>query len=295
MNIKLKKIFSKRYIFYFILPSLFLIFLFFILPNVYNFVYSFTDWSAYKSGVSFIGIENFYKLINQGNIWKDLLTTIEYAILVTVFMNLISLILAFALEKVSITNGILRTIFFIPVLISPLAAGYIFKAFLKKDGVMSQFLSVITQKNIQIDLLGNLKLALFLVAIVHCWKFMGIPLIVYIAGLNTIPNDLIEAARIEGANAWQMIKKIKIPLLGPAFTFNVSLSLIGALSIFDLVLAMTRGGPGRATEVLNIYILTSFSTGRLGFTTTISLVLSLSIILLGVPLILFLRRREVEL
>jgi raffinose/stachyose/melibiose transport system permease protein len=285
----------RRGFVYFIVPALFLVFLFFIVPNVLNFVYSFTDWSTYRSEVNFVGLKNLIELFDKEIILRDLITTIEYAFLVTIFMNLLALVLALALEVSGIFNGIMRTIFFIPVLISPLAAGYIFRAFFGSRGVINQFLSILPGMELQINLLGSFRLSLFIVVLVHCWKFMGVPLLVYIAGLNMVPDELVESAKIEGANGFQIIKNIKIPLIGPAITFNVSLSLIGALSIFDLVLAMTKGGPGRATEVLNMYILTSFSTGRFGFTTSISLMLFLTIVFLGVPLILFLRKREIEL
>jgi raffinose/stachyose/melibiose transport system permease protein len=118
---------------------------------------------------------------------------------------------------------------------------------------------------------------------------------VYIAGLKAIPYELVEAARVEGASSIQVLRRVKLPLLAPAFTFNITLTLIGALYIFDVVLAMTRGGPGRATEVLNMVVWRQFGTGAFGYATAFSTVLLIVILLVAVPLIFYLRRREVEL
>ncbi len=120
-------------------------------------------------------------------------------------------------------------------------------------------------------------------------------MLVYIAGLKAIPHEVIEAARIDGAGRWDMIRRVKMPLLAPAFTFNIALTLIGALSIFDIVIATTRGGPGRSTEVLNMVVFTVFGTGRFSYATAVSLVLFAVILLIAFPLIWFLRRREVTL
>lgn len=295
MNLKLQRIRAKSYIVYFIMPAMLVIFIFFILPNISNFIYSFTDWTTYRLEVNFTGLENFRELSKEGRLWKNLFITLRYAVLITVIENVLAFILALALEKSSRFNGILRTIFFIPVLISPLAAGYIFRAILSKDGILNQFLSLITGLDVRVSLLGSTKFALLMIALVHAWKWFGVSLVIYIAGLNSIPEELIEAARIEGANPFQILKNIKIPLIGPSFTFNISLGFIGGLSIFDIVLVTTRGGPGRVTEVLNMFVLHQFATGRYGQATAISLTLFLVILFIGIPLIIFLRKREIEL
>ncbi len=120
-------------------------------------------------------------------------------------------------------------------------------------------------------------------------------MLVYIAALNAIPDELVEAARVEGASSWGIFRKIKLPLIGPAITFNVTLTLIGALSVFDLIFATTRGGPAQSTEVLNIYVWQQYGNGAFGYATAVSFVLFLVICIAAFPLIAFLRRREVQL
>ena len=270
-----------------IIPALLFVFTFYLLPNILNFIYAFTDWSVFKTEINFVGIQNFIELSQRGEIWKDLLITLRYGLLVMILINLTNLVLALALERTCLFSRIMRTVFFIPVLIAPIAAGYIFKGFFGSSGIVADIFNI--------NLLGSMRYALFATIIVHIWKFMGVGLLVYIAGLNAVPEELIEYARIEGANEFQIIKNIKIPLIGPSLTFNIALSMIGGLKVFATILAMTQGGPARSTEVLNIFILQNFATGRLGYTTAISLVLFLVIFIIAIPLIIFLRKREVEL
>jgi len=270
-----------------IIPALLFVFTFYLLPNILNFIYAFTDWSVFKTEINFVGIQNFIELSQRGEIWKDLLITLRYGLLVMILINLTNLVLALALERTCLFSRIMRTVFFIPVLIAPIAAGYIFKGFFGSSGIVADIFNI--------NLLGSMRYALYATIIVHIWKFMGVGLLVYIAGLNSVPEELIEYARIEGANEFQIIKNIKIPLIGPSLTFNIALSMIGGLKVFATVLAMTQGGPARSTEVLNIFILQNFATGRLGYTTAISLVLFLVIFIIAIPLIIFLRKREVEL
>jgi raffinose/stachyose/melibiose transport system permease protein len=269
------------------IPALLFVFTFYLLPNILNFIYAFTNWSVFKTEINFVGIQNFIELSQRGEIWKDLLITLEYGLLVMILINLTNLVLALALERTCLFSRIMRTVFFIPVLIAPIAAGYIFKGFFGSSGIVADIFNI--------NLLGSMRYALFATIIVHIWKFMGVGLLVYIAGLNSVPEELIEYARIEGANEFQIIKNIKIPLIGPSLTFNIALSMIGGLKVFATVLAMTQGGPARSTEVLNIFILQNFATGRLGYTTAISLILFLVIFIIAIPVIIFLRKREVEL
>jgi raffinose/stachyose/melibiose transport system permease protein len=278
---------ERNYKGFLIIPALLFIFTFYLLPNILNFIYAFTDWSVFKTEINFVGIQNFIELSQRGEIWKDLLITLRYGLLVMILINLTNLVLALALERTCLFSRIMRTVFFIPVLIAPLAAGYIFKGFFGSSGIVADIFNI--------NLLGSMRYALYATIFVHIWKFMGVGLLVYIAGLNSVPEDLIEYARIEGANEFQIIKNIKIPLIGPSLTFNIALSTIGGLKVFDTIMAMTQGGPARSTEVLNIFILQNFATGRLGYTTAISLILFLVIFIIAIPVIIFLRKREVEL
>lgn len=142
--------------------------------------------------------------------------------------------------------------------------------------------------------LGSTTWTIFLVSVVQVWKSFGIYMLVYIAALSTVPEELIAAAKVDGASWWQLITHVKLPLIGQGFTFNVALALIGALQTFELVVAMTLGGPGTSTSVLNLLVWRTYGTGTFGYASAISMVLFVVVALLALPLIKFLRGREVD-
>jgi ABC-type sugar transport system permease subunit len=267
----------------------------FLLPNVFSLFMAFTNWSTHLTSIEFVGLRNFGDLWADGSLSRAISATFRYAIVVTVVQNGGAFLLALALERATRFNIAARTILFLPVLISGLAAGYIFKGVFDPAGVLNQGLAVVTGQPVRAVWLGSLDFTLYVVALVHAWKFMGLAALIYIAGLISIPKDLLDAAKIDGANEWQVIRRIKIPLIAPALTFNLSLTIIGTLSAFDLILAMTRGGPGFSTEVLNLVIQRLFQTGSFGYATAASVVLVALVLIVAVPTILILRRREVEL
>ena len=280
-------------------PAIALVILFYVVPNVLNFVLSFTDWSARRPNPQFIGVDRFQELLGDEDVWNALVTTLKFAVIVMIIENTFALALALGLEKSSRFNTVMRTVFFLPVLISPLAAGYVFLGILQTqgalNGILGAFTALVGLPVPRIEWLANSSWSLVIVAFIHAWKFGGIHMLVYIAGLKAIPHEVIEAARIDGAGRWDTIRRVKMPLLAPAFTFNIALTLIGALSIFDIVIATTRGGPGRSTEVLNMIVFQVFGSGRFSYATAVSLVLFVVILLIAFPLIWFLRRREVSL
>jgi raffinose/stachyose/melibiose transport system permease protein len=283
----------------FALPAFILVGCFYILPNALNFVLAATDWSATRPSPSIVGWRNVEDLAGDTIVWNALWTTIRFALIVMVAANVVALALAVALEGSGRFNLVLRTVFFLPVLVSPLAAGYVFLGILGTDGALNQLIDplavAVGLPAPSVQWLGDMGTTLTIVALVHAWKYGGIHMLVYLAGLKAIPEEVVQAARIDGASRWDLIRRVKLPLLGPAFTFNITLSLIGALAAFDIILAMTKGGPARATEVLNLVVFREFGTGRFAFATTIGLLLFVVILAVAIPLIAYLRRREVTL
>lgn len=281
------------------LPAIALVILFYVIPNALNFVLSFTDWSSRRPDPSFIGTPRFEELLGDETVWNALQTTIKFAVMVMVIENIVALLLALGLEKPSRFNTVMRTIFFLPVLISPLAAGYVFLSIFQTqgalNGILGGFTTLVGVPAPNVEWLASQTWTLVIIAFIHAWKYGGIHMLVYIAGLKAIPHEIVEAARIDGASRWDLIRRVKMPLLAPAFTFNIALTLIGALSIFDIVIATTRGGPARSTEVLNMVVFATFGSGRFSYATAVSLVLFVVILLVAFPLIFFLRRREVTL
>lgn len=266
---------------------------FFLIPFLLNVYFAFTDWTGFSAAITPNGFDNFVSLTDTGVLGNAVRVTVLYAVVAMVLQNAVSLGLALLLQRTTAFNSWLRTLFFIPVLISPLAAGYIWGALLSPKGPVNQAIGLVLP-GFDFAWLGSGGSALVSVAFVDVWKWSGLVTLVYIAGLNAIPPSLIEAATIDGAGAWQRFRRVQFPLLAPAFTFSVVVTFLGALNAFDIVQATTRGGPGVATTVLNIAMFRQYTGGFFGSASALSLVITILVVGIGLPLIAFLRRREVE-
>jgi len=277
---------------WFLVPAFAVLGVFFFLPTIFNFVYALTDWSSFKSSISFVGFRNFADLLSSGTLLGSLRITLIYAVLVAIFQNLFGLLLALLLERDTRINRFARVMFFIPVIMSALAVGYVFQAMLKPDGAVNGILSTVLGTDVTIPWLGSTTWTLLVVALIHAWKWMGLSMLIYLAGLKTINEDVLEAARLDGASAWRTFREIRFPLLAPAVTFNVATALLGSMNGFDIVQATTEGGPARTTELLNIFIFRTFGQGLFAQATTMSLVLFVVVVALAFPVIRTLRKRE---
>ncbi len=277
---------------WFLVPAFAVLGVFFFVPTIFNFVYALTDWSSFKSEIGFVGLRNVRDLITSGTLLGSLRITLVYAVLVALFQNLFGLLLALLLERDTRINRFARVMFFVPVIMSALAVGYVFQAMLKPDGAVNGILGTVLGRDLTIPWLGDTTWTLLVVALVHSWKWMGLSMLIYLAGLKTINEDVLEAARLDGASAWRTFRDIRFPLLAPAVTFNVATALLGSMNGFDVVQATTAGGPARSTELLNIFIFRTFGQGLFAQATTMSLVLFLVVVALAFPVIRTLRKRE---
>jgi ABC-type sugar transport system permease subunit len=274
---------------WFALPAVAVFAAFFLVPNLLTFYYPFTDWSAYHASVSFTGLDNFRTVLDDGSLLRALRTTALYAVLAALFQNAFGLVLALLLEEDTRFNRFFRAAFFLPVLISALATGYVFQALLDQDGALNRLLGA------DVPWLGSTTWTLLVVTAIHGWKWMGLSMLIYLAGLKGIPGDMLEAARIDGAGAWRTFRYVRWPMLAPAVTFNVTTALVGSMNTFDIVQATTGGGPAASTEVFNIYMFRVFGEGLYAQASAMSLVLFLVVVATAIPLVVGLRRRELAL
>lgn len=282
----------KNHPLWFLAPGYAVLIVFFFVPAIFIFVYALTNWSSFQSTIQFVGLENFADLFASGTLVNSLKVTVVYAVLVAVFQNLFGLLLALLLEKDTRLNRIARVAFFVPVVMSALAVGYIFQALLKPEGALNQILGWITGDPVTIAWLGNTTWTILVVSLIHAWKWMGLSMLIYLAGLKAINGEVLEAARTDGAGWWDTFRRIRFPLLAPAVTFNVATALLGSMNSFDVVQATTGGGPGGSTELLNIFIFRTFGQGLFAQATTMSLVLFVVIAAFAFPVIRVLRKRE---
>lgn len=281
--------------FLFALPALIFLGLFWLIPLGINIYLAFTDWSSFRSEISFIGLDNFGAMYTQGTLVNAIRVTLTFALVTMLVQNLAGLGMALALEKDSRASTFFRSLFFVPVLLSFLAVGFVWRGLLQPAGLVNSVLSLFVPGSIDKAWLADPTWSIVVIALVNAWMWTGMSALIYLANLKTIPFELLQASVIDGANAWQQFRHLKLPLLAPALTFNITLTFIGSLNAFDMIVATTRGGPGRSTQVLNVLIRDQFARGLFGFASSTTLIVTIMIVVIAIPLVWFLRTREVDL
>ncbi len=287
---------KQRYPLYFILPALLIFSLFFILPTIQGFYYSFTDWNTYAKDIHFVGFRNFADLFNEGILPLALKNTIIYAVITTVLLNVFGFAMALALNEKIKLGGFFRTVFYMPVVIASLIVGYIFTAIYNPNtGILNQLLNTVGLGFLAQSWLSDIKIALFSIIATEIWKSTGFSMIIYLAGIKTINNDLLEQANIDGASYLQKCKNVIFPMIASTFTVNLMVTMINSLKVFETVLVLTQGGPGYYTEVINTFIYRNFAKGNWGYASAAGLVQTIIIAIISFAVLSFLRKREVEL
>ena len=280
------------WVLWFALPATSMVGVFFLIPQLLNLRFAFSNWRSTSSSITFNGLDNLVYLDESGELWHGIGVTLMYAVIAMVVQNVVSLLLAYALRETTRLNSAYRTIFFIPVLLSPVAAGYVWRGLLAPDGPINQLIGVVVP-GFDWAWLGEPSTALFCVAFIDAWKWIGLTTLIYIAGMNLVSPEMIEASTLDGANAWQRFRHMIFPMLAPAFTYNTVVNLVAAFSAYDVIQATTAGGPGDATRAINIYLRLEWGQGNFGAGSALSLVVAVLVIAAAIPLIWILRRREV--
>lgn len=275
------------------LPAVLLVIVFVIVPFVMSLTYSFTRWNGLDKVPTFIGLTNFANLLKDTDMMKTLGFTFKYAFFVVVFTNIIALFLAILLDSGIKGQKVLRTALFLPYIISLIVVGFVWK-FLLSKGFTSLF-DLTHLKVFSLSWLGDAKLAFIAVVVVSVWQAIGFYIVIYIAGLQTVPRDVIEAATIDGAGRLRRFFNVTLPLIMASVTICIFYSITNALKAFDVVFVLTEGGPGTATTsvALNIYQ-TAFVYSRFGYGTAQSVVLFLFILVVTVLQLTLFKSREVE-
>lgn len=276
----------------FALPAVVALFAFHFVPIVFGGYYAFTDWDG-LSHASWVGLQNFRRIAGDQFARSVLWHTLELATCFVLLVNAIGLALALALNRAVKTRNVLRVIFFAPVALSPLAISFVWQWIFVPQGALNRVLDAAGLSSLQRDWLGDPSTALWMVLVVMVWQFTGLAMVLYLAGLQQIPEEIEEAALVDGASDWLRLRKIVLPLLAPAITVSVTLSTIYGLGVFDQVFALTGGGPVDASETLATQIYKqTFAFGRFGYGTALSLILTVLITILALAQLAILRARE---
>jgi raffinose/stachyose/melibiose transport system permease protein len=274
---------------WFYLPAAIIYGVLFLLPTFASFYFSMTRWSLFSS--SFIGLDNFVQFLREPFLIKGLVNTLIYAAITSGLKVVLGMLLAVMLTSEIMARGLLRSLVFFPVLVSTIGVGITFTVLMHPtQGAINEALALVGIKGP--GWLTDPKLALISVALVDVWKGVGLATVIYIAGIVAIPKDYYEAARIDGGTKLQNFLYVTLPLSRPATATVITLSFIGGLRTFDLIWAMTKGGPGFASDTIASVIYKQYQSGFFGLSTAGNVVLFVLTAVLVVPITIILNRRE---
>lgn len=294
-EIFLKRKSLRRIPYIFLVPAILAHTVFFFYPLLRGFIYTFTDYNGVIQKVSFIGITNYIRAFQDDGILIDLKNTFIYTLLLYFFQTIISLPLAVLLSKKIKGTTFFRVVYYMPCIISTAAIGFIFSFIYNPIfGIINPVLQMLGVHNAKLNLLGDMNLSLVGVASVGVWASAGFQFIIYIAGLQAIPEIYYEAAEIDGAGIIAKFRYVTLPLLAPAITIVILLCTIYSLQEFNLIFTMTGGGPGRSSELISIFIYKRFMTGDYGYGSTVSFILfTIILIVSSIEMKMLYKREEV--
>ncbi len=286
--LKKKRLTYHNFYFYLVLiaPILAVYLLFFVIPVVSSMFFSFTNFNGVNLNFKWMGLNNYEVLFHDKVFKKAMINTFWFALWATIFQNVFAIMFAMALNTKLKSRNMLRSLLFAPCMLSPVVVAFIWQFIYMPDGLLNKLLGT------DIIWLGNTSTALLCTVIAHVWMWIGYSATIYMSNLQSISDDVLEAASIDGANSWQKFKTIILPMLAPATTINVTLAFTQSLKVFDIVYAMTGGGPLNSTETVGTAVVANMNRGLHGYASAQTVILAIVIILFGQVLIGRLKKRE---
>lgn len=281
-----QRLWQARWCYLFMAPSMVLALLFTFYPMVSSWYISFLEWSGLDSDRKFVGLDNYREVVRDPYFWDAFGRTFAFALAAVPVMLVLALLVAIVVNDQALRlRTVFRTVFFLPVVTTTAIVGVVLSLIMNPfDGPLNAFLFDLGLIDAPIDFLGDPDLAMWSVAGVFVWKWMGISMIYWLVALQTVPQEVYEAARVDGAGRWQTHRHLTLPLIAP---FGVIISLIafvGALQTFPLMQAMTQGGPAFSTELVEVYIYRlAFAADhqpRLGYASAVAVVFGVTVLVL---------------
>ena len=272
-------------------PVLILFFCFNTLPLIKGVIYSFTNFKGYGD-YEWVGLRNYIDLFGDARVGKSYLFTFKLALASTVVVNVVSLVLALGLNSKIKFKSALRGLYFVPNILGALVVGYIFNYFFTYIlPAMSKMLGGSGN-----SMLASTKWAWVAIMIVCAWQAVAMNTIIYISGLQTVPEDVYEAGAIDGATGWAKFKSLTLPLILPFVTINMVLCMKNFLMVFDQIMALTKGGPAQSTETISYLIYNNgMSGGQFGFQSANAVIFFIMIVAISVAQMTFMGKKEEQL
>lgn len=275
------------------LPILALFICFNTVPLIRGVYYSFTNFRGFGS-YSMVGLRNYIDLFTDARVGKSYWFTFKLSVACTIVTNVLSLVLALALNSKIRAKGFFRGAYFLPNILGALVVGYIFNYFFTY--ILPAFAQLVGIEALQSSILSNPATAWIGVVVVCCWQAIAMTTIIYISGLQTVPADVYEAGDIDGATGWKKFRYLTFPLIIPFFSINMVLSVKNFLMVFDQVMALTKGGPAQSTESISYLIYNNgMSGGQFGFQSANAVIFFIVIVALSVAQMKFSGEKEEQL
>lgn len=266
---------SRKTLLY-ILPALGFYAFVLLIPTIRGTTLAFTDWNGLSQTFNFVGFKNFATVLTSSTSVHAIVVTLIIAFAYMIVVNSIGLLLALGVHSKIKSRNFLRVFLFAPAVMTPVVTAYLWKYILAPTGPLNGMLDLLGLGSLKQDWLGKPDWALFSIILVLVWQFSGYSMVIFLAGLQGIPDELLEAASVDGAGSVRRFWSIVRPLLAPAITINLMLSIIGGLKIFDQVWVMTGGGPGGSTHTLSTLLYRdAFQYGEFGSSIAMALILFL--------------------
>lgn len=281
----------------FIAPALVLYLLFFAGPIFSGLYYGFTDWNGFSFKADWVGLDNFRKALRDPLLTTALGNMAVLSVVVIVLQHSASILLAVLLDQKLKGVVWIRAVIFFPVILNTVVIGYVWSyMYAPLVGFLPRLFSALGLHGLaQLDWLGDPNLAIYAIAFVMVWQYTGYSMMIYLAGLQSVPAEVYEAASIDGAGPWVKFRSVTLPLLIPSIIVNSVLSVIGCMKMFEHVFIMTQGGPANSTQTFGVLIYQfAFKTSQMGYGTAMAMMLSVMILAVTYVQIRLLNRLEVR-
>lgn len=267
---------------------------FFILPNVSSLVYSLFSWNGISEERTFVGLANFKKMLADRIFRTALINTVKYTVTLVLFQTLIGFLLALLVQKTNRVNSVFRTIYFLPAIIAASTVGLIWGFIYDPNiGALNELLRILGLNSWRHAWLSDEKIVIYAIAAVHIWVGIGQSVVLFVAGLQNIPQDVLESAALDGATSWKQLVHIIIPMLRPTTLIVLVLTTIGGFKSFDFVYVMTGGGATHSSEVLSTLLYKeAYAYSDFGYSAAISV--ALLVVVAAITLIQMYGLREKE-
>jgi raffinose/stachyose/melibiose transport system permease protein len=265
-----------------------------LIPFFTGIYYSFTDWNGVNGTINWVGLDNFkYLFTEDKQFQQSFWITTKYTVVAIILTNVVGFVLAILVTQMLKTRNILRTVFFMPNLIGGLLLGFVWQfIFVKGFASIGQITGI---SLFELPWLGDAKTAFWGIVIVSVWQGAGYIMLIYTAALQNVPQELIEAAKIDGASRWQILRHITIPMVAPAVTVCLFLTISWSFKVFDVNLSLTNGGPFKSTEMLALNIYTeAFVNNRYGLGEAKALIFFIVVAAITIIQVTYTKKKEVE-